>query len=227
MAGSAGWVLSGPGVSSKHRSQCRPGTGAASQKCHPGAGAKVESMNRDRTPVRRIDPGRGDWDLGESTKKLRPLTWGNAVGAEGLEPRPAGCKVARRLRNGSRHVPATGVLAGQGPRWLRPWTDAGTGGDMPGRNCWVGCWVSSETHKGFRGASKGVKTTGPTDQSLNPRPVAVDTGGSCLRRPELRSRCGCQYQKDRPDLDRGCMRPERSNCRSPLIRWSSRPILQR
>jgi hypothetical protein len=42
------------GLSSSYRSQCRPGTGAASGKCQPGAGATVESMNRTFTSSGRI-----------------------------------------------------------------------------------------------------------------------------------------------------------------------------
>ena len=36
-------------MSATNRGQCRPSTGAASEKCHPATGATVSSMNRVRT----------------------------------------------------------------------------------------------------------------------------------------------------------------------------------
>ena len=36
-------------VSPRYRSQCRPGTGVASEKCQPATGATVSTMNRSRT----------------------------------------------------------------------------------------------------------------------------------------------------------------------------------
>ena len=36
-------------VSCRYRRDCRPGTGAASEKCQPGTGATVSTMNRSRT----------------------------------------------------------------------------------------------------------------------------------------------------------------------------------
>ena len=38
-------------VSSRYRSQCRPGTGTASGKCQAGTGATPSSMNRNFTPA--------------------------------------------------------------------------------------------------------------------------------------------------------------------------------
>ena len=46
------WTLSKASVSCRYRSQCRPGTGAASEKCQVGTGAAVSSMYRDRTTIR-------------------------------------------------------------------------------------------------------------------------------------------------------------------------------
>ncbi len=39
-------------VSPRYRSHCRPGTGAASEKCQPATGATVSTMNRSRTTPR-------------------------------------------------------------------------------------------------------------------------------------------------------------------------------
>lgn len=36
-------------VSPTYRGHCRPGTGAASPKCHPATGATLSTMNRDST----------------------------------------------------------------------------------------------------------------------------------------------------------------------------------
>jgi hypothetical protein len=92
------------GLSSSYRSQCRPGTGAASGKCQPGAGATVESMNRTFTssgriallppPVSRSCHGGsfGRYPTENTTPDLRENRSG--VGRGGERPREAGNRTA-------------------------------------------------------------------------------------------------------------------------------------
>jgi hypothetical protein len=89
VAGRAWRTLVRREVSCRYRSQCRPGTGAASGKCQTGTGATVSSMNRNFTGISHVlSPRCGDK---RRCHRLSPhsrnaLTCVAVVGLPGFEP---------------------------------------------------------------------------------------------------------------------------------------------